>query len=256
MRFTLLEMTQQILSAMDSDEVNSISDTVEAYQVATLIRNVFYDIATDLNLPEHNGIYELVASGDNAKPTLMTLPTTATRLDTIQYDNKLTADTYKNYRDVCYLPWHEFFQKQRALIEEVSGVGEMEVTHNGETFEIMYQDDKMPEFWSTFDDHQIIFDSYDSTEDTTLQKAKTIAHGALYPAFSMTDGAYPDIDPTQFSYLINKAKTRAFVELKQQSNQESAAESRRQKIILQKRKHRTPDTPNDQIPNVRRFGRK
>ncbi len=36
-QFTLLEMTQKILEALGSDEVNSISDTVEAYQVARLL---------------------------------------------------------------------------------------------------------------------------------------------------------------------------------------------------------------------------
>ena len=39
MKRTLLEMTQDILSAIDADEVNSIDDTVEATQVATIIKN-------------------------------------------------------------------------------------------------------------------------------------------------------------------------------------------------------------------------
>jgi len=33
MKYTLLKMVQLILSAMDSDEVNGISDTVESLQV-------------------------------------------------------------------------------------------------------------------------------------------------------------------------------------------------------------------------------
>jgi hypothetical protein len=38
-KMTLLEMTQNILSAMNSDEVNSITDTVESLQVAEEIQN-------------------------------------------------------------------------------------------------------------------------------------------------------------------------------------------------------------------------
>jgi hypothetical protein len=255
-RYTLLEITQQILSAMDSDEVASINDTVESYQVALLVKSVFYDIATDLNLPEHNGLFELDASGDNNKPTLMTIPTTVTRLDSIKYDQKLTADTYKNYRDVEYMPWPEFMRMQSALIEDETNVGQMNVTHNSETFEVMYRDDRAPTYWSTFDDYQIIFDSYNSDEDTTLQKSKTMCQGALYPTFSMTDGAYPDIDPTQFSYFVNKCKTRAFAELKQSMNAESNAETRRQKIILQKRMRRTQGKTYGEIDKVPHFGRK
>lgn len=256
MRYTLLEIVQSILSAMDSDEVDSISDTVESYQVALLCKSVFYDIATDLNLPEHNGLFELDASGDNAKPTLMTLPTTVTRLDEIKYDNKATADTYKDYRDVLYMEWPDFFRMQAALNQEDENVGQMNVTHNSETFEIMYRDDRMPSYWSTFDDYQILFDSYDSDEDTTLVKAKTMCQGALYPTFTLSDGAYPDISPHQFSYYVNKCKTRAFAELKQAQNPESIAETRRQKVILQKRSRRTQGKTFGEIDRVAKFGRK
>ena len=256
MKYTLLEIVQQILSSMDSDEVSSINDTVESYQVALLVKSVFYDIATDLNLPEHNGLFELDASGDNAKPTLMTLPTTVTRLDEIKYDQKATGDTYSDYVDVDYMPWPEFFRMQAALREEVANVGEMNVSHNGETFPILYRDDRHPKYWTTFDDYQIIFDSYLSDEDTTLQKAKTMCNGAMYPTFPLTDNAYPDIDPTQYSYLVNKCKTRAFAELKQMANPESNAETRRQKIILQKRMRRTQGKQFGEIEKIARYGKK
>jgi len=256
-KYTLLEIVQQILSSMDSDEVSSINDTVESYQVALLVKSVFYDIATDLNLPEHQGLFELDASGDNLKPTLMTLPTTVTRLDEIKYDNKATADNYKDYKDVEYMPWPEFFRMQAALRDEsITTVGQMSVTHNAETFEVLYRNDRHPLFWTTFDDYQIIFDSYNSEEDTTLQKSKTMCQGALYPTFSLTDNAYPDIDPTQFSYLVNKCKTRAFAELKQMANPESNAETRRQKIILQKRMRRTQGKQFGEIDKIARYGRK
>lgn len=256
MRYTLLEMTQQILSAMDSDEVASINDTVESYQVALLIKSVFYDIATDLNLPEHNGLFELTASGDNNLPCLMTIPTTVTRLDSIMYDQKLTTDTYSNYQPVDYMNWPDFFRMQAALHEETANIVEMGISHNSETFPVLCRDDRYPRYWSTFDDYQIIFDSYYSDEDTTLQKAKTQCQGALYPTFSLTDGAYPDVDPTQFSYFLNKCKTRAFAELKQAMNAESNAETRRQKIILQKRMRRVQGKEFGEIDKVARYGRK
>lgn len=47
MRKTLLEMVQDILSEMDSDEVNSINDTVEAEQVATIIKNCYLALCNE-----------------------------------------------------------------------------------------------------------------------------------------------------------------------------------------------------------------
>ena len=44
MRNTLLEMVQSILSDMDSENVNSISDSVEAQQVASVIEDTFFNI--------------------------------------------------------------------------------------------------------------------------------------------------------------------------------------------------------------------
>ena len=78
MRYTLLEMTQLILSAMDSDEVNSISDTTESLQVANMARSVFYDMCVDMNFPCYETLLQLEASGDSAKPVLMTMPSTLT----------------------------------------------------------------------------------------------------------------------------------------------------------------------------------
>lgn len=254
MKFTLLEMVQEILSSLDSDEVNSISDTVESYQVALLIRSVFYDLAIDLGLPEHEGLFELTASTDPNKPVLMTVPSNVSLVRNIKYNNKVTGDTYSNYVECFFKPFDQFIQEQSYLKDLTSGVGEMSFTNNADTFEIMYRTDKMPQFYTTMDDYSLIFDSYDSTEDTTLQKSKTMCMGVIYPAFELDDNFVPDIDVTQFSLLKNRAKVRAFAELKQVPNQEAASEARRQKIIVQKRKETIQNEPFIfKVP--RRYGR-
>lgn len=52
MKQTLLEMVQLILSSIDGEEVNSIDDTVEANQVALIVKSVYYDMLSDISLPE------------------------------------------------------------------------------------------------------------------------------------------------------------------------------------------------------------
>jgi len=254
MRKTLLDMTQLILSAMDSDEVNSIADTIEATQVAKVIESTYYDIITDIRMPEHSTAFQLIASGTSTKPCVMTVPTNVTKVDEIRYNIKTTDEDYPNYKLLEYVSFYDFMQRTQGYRVETLNTGSMIVPFNGEDYTFIFRNNKMPQFYTTCDDNTILFDSYDNTEDSTLQKIKTMCLGSVYPAWSMTDTFIPDIDPTQFSLLINRAKTRAFKELKQQDNAESAGEARRQKIAVQKRKRKTPDKA--EVFKQVRFGRK
>ena len=50
-KMTLLEMTQDILSDMDSDEVNSIATTSESLQIAQIIKTAYYNIIDGRDFP-------------------------------------------------------------------------------------------------------------------------------------------------------------------------------------------------------------
>lgn len=236
MKFTLLEMVQEILAAMESDEINSIDDTVESNSVALILRSVYYDLAIELGLPEHEGLFELNPSGDPEKPTLMTVPETVSLIRNIRYNNQGDDDEFSRYETVDFIPFEDFMEMQRGYQGHTSDVGELEFTNNSETFEVMYSSNKMPQWYTTIDDYTLIFDSYDASVDTTLQKSKTMCMGVILPTFSMSNTFTPDLDPTQFSLLKNRAKVRAFFELKGIQNQEAVRETRKQQIVTQKRK--------------------
>ena len=71
---TLLEITQDILSIMDGDEVNSIFDTEESEQVAKIVRRTYNAMVSNSNwLHTRKGLV-LISSGDNSKPTHISLP--------------------------------------------------------------------------------------------------------------------------------------------------------------------------------------
>lgn len=255
MKYNLLEMVQLILSAMDSDEVNSIDDSVEAQQVALLLKSLFYDCATDLGLPEHETLFQLSASGDNQKPTLMTVPTNVTHVNWIAYNNEDSdsTDTALHYERCEYVPF-DIFQMEQQVLRGQDNVDSLTYTNNGQTFTHWYYTNRMPTKYTSTDNSTLLFDGYMSTVDTTLQASKTQCHGVVYPTWTASNTFTPDLGPTQFSYLINKAKVRAFAELKQVPNQEAIAEARRQKVIIQKRKRTVPDRAA--VLQVARFGRK
>ena len=85
---TLLEMTQDILSDMDSDEVNSINDSVESLQVAQIIKTTYYNIIDGRDYDFLYELFQLDASGTSSRPTHMKLPENIIDLKYIKYNCK------------------------------------------------------------------------------------------------------------------------------------------------------------------------
>lgn len=255
MKYTVLELVQAILSAMDSDEVNSIGDTTESYQIALLLRDVYYDLAVDLKLSEHEGLIPLMSSGDSTKPLLVTLPENAAKIYDIKYNNQGITDPEPWYNEVTFIPLQEFINRQNGLSSTAvnSAVGVMSVTLNGVTYTFPYYKNAMPQFYTHLDTTNILFDSFDNTVDSTIVTSKILSTGRMYPTFTISDSFVPQLDASQFSYFRNKAMVRAFNNFKQTMNQEAMSETRRQKIALQSNRDRTEDTPA--IYNAPRYGR-
>jgi len=85
MKMTLLQMTQNILSALNSDQVNSIGDTNESMQVAECIKTTYMNMLGRYELPEHNQLFELVSPNNPATPCIMTLSPGVSRIEWIKY---------------------------------------------------------------------------------------------------------------------------------------------------------------------------
>lgn len=249
MKYTLLDIVQTILSSMDSDEINSIDDNAEATQVATIVRTVYYDILQRADLPEEYYLTSLTASGDDDKPTLMTLPEDVASIKWLKYNKESVDDPYMRYEDVVLLPLEDFLDRMYQLDESESYVGTF--THNDINF--LYRDDSSPTYFTTLDDRTLIFDSFDSDVDTTLQSSKVLCRVKKNIPFTMSDSFTPDLDDPQFALLINEAKALAWAELKQTTHNIAERNSRRAWISSQKNKNAIRVMSDfDKLPNFSR----
>lgn len=213
--YTLLDYTQTILSAMDSETVNSYADTVESLQVASVIKTVYNDLQSRLDLPEHYTLFELTASTSSSQPVLMTRPTDVLTIEWIQYDKVADGDTDPVFTDIPFLSLDEFLKRMNGLHVSDDGVDSFDLTQGTDTITFIYRSDRAPTYFTTFDDRTIIFDSYDSDVDTTLQKTKTRCYGKKDQVFTMSDSFVPFLDRDLSTLLLNEAKVLAFAELKQ-----------------------------------------
>lgn len=240
MKKTLLQMTQDILSSMDSDEINSIGDSTEAQQVVTIIETTYNDLVLTIDLPSKERLVELLPSNDLDLPTVMYRPDTVASLQWIKYDCREFGETNPEYRTVRYLCKEDFLHRMYDL--DLNDTSRFIFTITVDNDEITYVgiNNKAPEYYTSFDDKTIIFDSYDNQVDSTLQNEKTVAFGVVETTFIKEDSFIPDLDSTQFSLLYNTAKELAFAELKQQSHAIASRKARKANIRLQKKKQNIP----------------
>lgn len=280
MKQTLLQMTQDILSNMSSDEVNSISDSPEALQVATIIKQKYFDIIARGNLNEHDQPFQLDPSLDSTSPVLMYVPDGVTRVDWIKYFNTAITDDATGgghdintdiqssveddstpppgYQYVTMLPIQQFIDMVNTFNPVESNVESFTFsdTSNGVpgNFTFYYKNDRQPCYCTIISNYYVVFDSFNQQLDSTLQASKTMSFGQVAPRFLMIDGFIPDLDNNQFPLLISEAKSLAFYELKQQPHQLAIQETKRQWSAVSKSKN-INDRPTafNAIPN---FGRR
>lgn len=254
MRYTLLEMVQRILESMDSDEVNSYDDTIESSAVANIIKESYYYLVGRMDLPSTKTFFNLTSSGSSSKPVLMTLPTDVLDIEYVKYKH-LDASTDSVWDEVQFVELEDFMQMQDDLRESTSNVSTMSFTLDGTSFEFKYYTDRNPLYYTTIDDYNIVFSSYDSTVDSTLQSSKTRCFGRKIPTFTMSDSFTPDLDPQQFQLLLNEAKAQAFVELKQTANAHADRRAHKMFINTQRTKRNIPKNIRE-ISRVPNYGRR
>ncbi len=280
-KYTVLDMTQNILSAMSSDEVNSISDTTESLQVAQILKNKFNDIITRSHLPEHNELFQLDSSGDILSPVLMYVPDNVSKIEWIKYfnsnvntdssggghdinvdidsENDDTPNAPPGYQYVIILPFTQFFEYISSFNPEDDTVDTFTFSDSYNTltknFTFNFKNNTQPTYATTIGNKYVIFDSFDATQDSTLQSSKTIVQGTIVPRFLLEDNFIPALEDDVFPLLINEAKALAFYELKQQPHVKAEQEIKRQWSSLQRNKNKDGvPTAFDALPNFGRRG--
>jgi len=196
-KLTLLYMTQNILSALDSDPVGSIDETVESVQVAELIKEAYFELVSQRDWPFLFVLGNLDGLGDVNNPTKMKIPDTYNKIKWIKY----------NKQEVTYADPETF---HTIISQRVTQAGV--INSNG------YVINQDPQYWTSYDDTYIIFDGYKQSTEVALQSSKAVVYGTQQAAWSHIDTFIPNIPEKFFPTLLAEAKSQAFVNLKQQNN--------------------------------------
>lgn len=227
-KMTLLEMVQNIASALETDEVNSITDTTESLQIAEVIKETFYEQFSNIILPEHYRLFQMDNVSDLDRPNYLKIPDNISKLIWLKYyDYGLQAYS----RELNYLNPEEFFD--RLLSYYTAPDTWLTQVTDASGIQYYIPNNVRPSYFTILDDNYIVFDSYDSNEEATVQGSKTIAFGIKAFDFLMEDDFVPPIDANLFPLLLAEAKSTCFINLKQISSSKEEQRARRQRIRMQ-----------------------
>jgi hypothetical protein len=248
---SLLDMVQEIQNDLDLDEIESIDDTVESEQIVSILKSTYYAMMSNRDWPHLRRSIQIDGLGDTTKPTHMKLQDGIKEMCFINYNKIKNGETRKRYEEIEYLQPDHFLHKTNQRNNDDSDT--VSVTDTG-GIEILIKNDTPPQYYTSFDDEYLVFDSYDNTVDTTLQESKVQAMAYVMPEWNSSDTFIPDLPENAFTALVEEAKSRASFRLKQVTDQKAEQEAGRQNRWLARKARRVAG--GIQYPDWGRKGRK
>lgn len=251
MQMTLLEMTQNILSAMDAEQVTSIEDTVESMQVAEEIKNTYYEILGNIEVKSRLKLTSLEDFTDLGVeyPHVLLIPDEVDKLKWIRY-NVGTPDE-PVWKEITYISPEEYLEivlnntsGETIPFGENGGDGVRRVKDINSELQYIIVSNKDPDYWTTFDNTYVLFDSYNEDQHdgivyaNGLQADHSMIYAEVIPTFTMSDAFIPDLDDKFFPALLAEAKSACFVNYKGVANSKEEQRSRRQMVRHQNNRAR------------------
>lgn len=242
---TLLQYVQTTLSLMDSDEVDGITETTESLQVANLMSEVYYELMERQEWEFTKGAVTLTAQADVNNPTAFNVPESMRRLMNVWYN--IATDGTLTRRELKWIEPTDF------LLLNSKSSGDTKLITLGDQIQFYVRTDRMPTYYTTFDDQVVWMDAYDTSVETTLQQTKISAWGVSIPTFEVTDEFIPSIPKNMVPLLQSMLNKAAFAYYKQAASGEDVEKTRRQ--MAQQRRRNGKTTPREYYYS-NQFGRR
>lgn len=160
---TLLDIVQDMLFSINGDQVSTYTAGNESKRCSRIAHQVFLEFIANTQVEEQEDVIQLDSVGDVLNPTQLLIPSKVDKIVKMEYQ-----DRDGHYRDVYYLDPVEF-------------VDHLDSFRNYEnSFEIQYNNvglivrtDRQPRHWTTFNDQDVIMDSFEQDVEATLVGSKT-----------------------------------------------------------------------------------
>ena len=241
-KMTNIAMVQNILSSMDSDNVNSFSDTEEAIQVFEVLRETYYEILSRRKWKHVMATRRLEQVGDVSKPTKFKIPESVTRINCVRWETykENTSPVESSWVELKYLDPCDFIDHVQARNAVQLG-SRCETTENDSGVTMYLLNDVEPSYWTSFDDEYVYLDSWVKADNATVTSPRTSVKVYEEPVYPVTDLGTPDLPVEMFPLLLAEAKSTCWVQFKGAANQKAEQIARRQYIKMREEAPKVED---------------
>lgn len=212
-QYTLLEIMNLALDAIDGDPVTTIAETDESQQVLSIMQREYFALASESDWKHLRVTGQLTALADATHPNYLKLPETIAKLELLKYNVKIDAADDDDFQELIFVEDPaEFFESAHSLNSTDSNV-ESITDFGGGTF--LITNDAAPTRWTTIDDTYLIFDSYLATLDTTMPAAKSFYIGYKAPTWTEADGTVLTMPGFMFPAYVERVIQAVKADLQQ-----------------------------------------
>lgn len=216
----LLEIVNDVAASLDYEEVSDIGDTPESEQIVRIARSAFNQLSVDSDWSHQRVLSALTALDDPDHPNALAIPDNIIEVYEIKYDKREFGETRKNFEHVPFYVYPQDFLDCVLDRDDTDDDITLYDTPGDNSISLPIRTDRAPEFCTTFDDKYVVFDSFDSEVDSTLQQSKNMVIGLSSASWQNTNTFVPDMPARMFPVFLAKVRVLANQYLRQVTSRE------------------------------------
>lgn len=235
---TILQLVQDLGSAIGSDEIDTLTETIEVVDIVKILQRTFNEILSRRDwefLRDRVLQLDDIAGGDT-KIFNLVIPINVTKLQCVKY-----IDDNGNFIEIKYkapCDFYDLVQAREVADDNVTAI----LNDDGVALNIIT--DMPPSFYTSFDEINLSFDAHDSTRGTGNQAADSVIVANIIPTVDFTSPTAVLPIPERMEILVfTEAQATCNYELRQTADPRSERIARRQNI---KMRELEPKTRRDQ----------
>lgn len=238
---TLLQLVQDILEKMTSDEVNSIHDTPESIAVAGEVRDSYRAITAGISDYHRKDLLSLEGVSNSKYFNQLKVPERVIEIENLWYDVCSGDSTIRVTPD--FVTPEEFLERSNCLASSSSCDIKKVQTVNGSGAGLFVKTTENPSFYTSFDNRHLFFNAVNLENESALSEKNSSIWAVVSPEFKLEDSFVPLLRVDEFTHLLEESLDACFIHFKGVSHSKAQKRARHQRVRAQNNRRRVSKSP-------------